>query len=201
MSGLDKMKSRIFEEAEQSAAELLDQAKKDAEKIVKDAVEKAGADAEHIRVKAAADAKEYAKRAESSADMNRKQALLAAKQDVIRSVLEDAYSQVMNMDDAAYFEMLGKMLGKMLDKYMLAQDGAICFSKRDLDRMPKSFAEKIDASAKAKGGKLVISEEARKIDGGFILVYGGIEENCTIKAVFDAKREELADVVKRQLFS
>ena len=48
MSGLDKMKSRIFEEAEQSAAELLDQAKKDAEKIVKDAVEKAGADAEHI---------------------------------------------------------------------------------------------------------------------------------------------------------
>ena len=27
MSGLDKMKSRIFEEAEQSAAELLDQAK------------------------------------------------------------------------------------------------------------------------------------------------------------------------------
>ena len=186
MSGLDKMKSRIFEEAEQSAAELLDQAKKDAEKIVKDAVEKAGADAEHIRVKAAADAKEYAKRAESSADMNRKQALLAAKQDVIRSVLEDAYSQVMNMDDAAY---------------LLAQDGAICFSKRDLDRMPKSFAEKIDASAKAKGGKLVISEEARKIDGGFILVYGGIEENCTIKAVFDAKREELADVVKRQLFS
>lgn len=92
---------------------------------MKDAVEKAGADAEHIRVKAAADAKEYAKRAESSADMNRKQALLAAKQDVIRSVLEDAYSQVMNMDDAAYFEMLGKML----DKYMLAQDGAICFSK------------------------------------------------------------------------
>ena len=31
MSGLDKMKSRNFEEAEQSAAELLDQAKKDAE--------------------------------------------------------------------------------------------------------------------------------------------------------------------------
>ena len=33
MSGLDKMKSRIFEEAEKSAEELLDQAKKDAEKF------------------------------------------------------------------------------------------------------------------------------------------------------------------------
>ena len=34
----------------------------------------------------------------------------------------------------------------------------------------------------------MISEEARKIDGGFILVYGGIEENCTIKAVFDDEK-------------
>ena len=50
MSGLDKMKSRIFEEAEQSAAELLDQAKKDEDKIVKDAVENAGEDEEHSRV-------------------------------------------------------------------------------------------------------------------------------------------------------
>lgn len=197
MSGLDKMKSRIFEEAEQSAAQILDQAKKDAEEIVKAAVEKAGAEAENIRVKAAANAKEYEKRAESSADMNRKQALLAAKQDVIQTVLDAAYRQVKDMDEAAYFELLGKML----DRYVLAQDGEICFSKKDLDRMPKVFTEKIGASAKAKGGKLVISEEARKIDGGFILVYGGIEENCTIKAVFDAKREELADEVKKLLFS
>ena len=71
-------------------------------------LKKPGRMQEHIRVKAAADAKEYAKRAESSADMNRKQALLAAKTGCVRSVLEDAYSQVMNMDDAAYFEMLGK---------------------------------------------------------------------------------------------
>ena len=37
-------------------------------------------------------------------------------------------------------------------------------------------------------------------DGGFLLVYGGIEENCTLKAVFSAKREELSDQVNRMLF-
>ena len=37
------------------------------------------------------------------------------------------------------------------------------------------------------------------MDGGFVLTYGGIEENCTIKALFDAKREELSDKVNRQL--
>ena len=39
------------------------------------------------------------------------------------------------------------------------------------------------------------------MDGGFILIYGGIEENCTIKALFDAKRDELSDKVNRQLFT
>ena len=38
------------------------------------------------------------------------------------------------------------------------------------------------------------------MDGGFLLVYGGIEENCTIRAVFDSKREELSDHVNRLLF-
>ncbi len=35
------------------------------------------------------------------------------------------------------------------------------------------------------------------MDGGFLLVYGGIEENCTIRAVFDAGREELSDRVNQ----
>ncbi len=35
------------------------------------------------------------------------------------------------------------------------------------------------------------------IDNGFILAYGGIEENCTIRAMFDAKRDELSDIVHR----
>ena len=38
------------------------------------------------------------------------------------------------------------------------------------------------------------------MDGGFLLVYGGIEENCTISAVFASKREELSDQVNRLLF-
>ena len=62
--------------------------------------------------------------------------------------------------------------------------------------------EKVYEIAKKKGGSLELTETVPEgMDGGFILTYGGIEENCTIKAVFDAKREELADVVKRQLFS
>ena len=41
---------------------------------------------------------------------------------------------------------------------------------------------------KKNGGSLKISKEGRNIENGFILAYGGIEENCTLRAMFDAKK-------------
>ena len=46
-----------------------------------------------------------------------------------------------------------------------------------------------------------MSGEGKQIKNGFILVYGGVEENCTINAMFDAKKDELSDIVHRLVFS
>lgn len=196
MSGLDKMKSRILEEADHSAKEIMDKANAEAEAVIKAAEEEAKAEAGRISSKAERDAADYAKRVASSVDMRRKQAYLAAKQEVISHVLESAYSTVMNLEVKEYFDMLEKLL----ERYVLPEEGEICFSAKDLGRMPEGFSGKIKTIAANKGGSLTLSDEARDIDGGFLLMYGGIEENCTIKAVFDAKREELSDQVNRLLF-
>ena len=196
MSGLDKMKSRILEEADHSAKEIMDKANAEAEAVIKAAEEEAKAEAGRISSKAERDAADYAKRVASSVDMRRKQAYLAAKQEVISHVLESAYSTVMNLEVKEYFDMLEKLL----ERYVLPEEGEICFSAKDLGRMPEGFSGKMKTIAANKGGSLTLSDEARDIDGGFLLVYGGIEENCTIKAVFDAKREELSDQVNRILF-
>ena len=196
MRGLDKMKSRILEEADHSAKEIMDKANAEAEAVIKAAEEEAKAEAGRISSKAERDAADYAKRVASSVDMRRKQAYLAAKQEVISHVLESAYSTVMNLEVKEYFDMLEKLL----ERYVLPEEGEICFSAKDLGRMPEGFSGKIKTIAANKGGSLTLSDEARDIDGGFLLVYGGIEENCTIKAVFDAKREELSDQVNRLLF-
>ncbi len=67
--------------------------------------------------------------------------------------------------------------------------------------MPVGFGKEIEEIALAKGGKLTVAGAGRdNIDNGFILAYGGIEENCTIRAMFDAKRDELSDIVHRLLF-
>ena len=196
MSGLDKMKSRILEEADHSAKEIIDKANAEAGAVIKAAEEEARAEAEKISSKAERDAADYAKRVASSMDMRRKQAHLAAKQEVISHVLKSAYDTVMNLEVKEYFDMLEKLL----ERYVLPEEGEICFSAKDLGRMPEGFSGKIKTIAANKGGSLTLSDEARDIDGGFLLVYGGIEENCTIKAVFDAKREELSDQVNRLLF-
>ena len=196
MSGLDKMKARILEEAQSTAQEIIDKAKADADAAVQAARDSAEAEAAKILERAKRDAADYGVRVDSSMDMQRKQAILAAKQEVIGGVLEAAYETIMNLDDAKYFEMLEKLL----EKHALPEAGAICFSAKDLGRMPAGFPDKIKNIAASKGGSLTVSEKPEKMDGGFQLVYGDIEENCTISAVFASRREEMSDQVNRLLF-
>ena len=90
---------------------------------------------------------------------------------------------------------------RLLEAYILPQEGEIYFSVKDLENMPVGFGKEIEEIALAKGGKLTVAGAGRdNIDNGFILAYGGIEENCTIRAIFDAKRDELSDIVHRLLF-
>ena len=131
MSGLDKMKARILEEAQSTAQEIIDKAKADADAAMQAARDSAEADAAKILERAKRDAADYGVRVDSSMDMQRKQAILAAKQEVISSVLKAAYDAVMNLDDEKYFEMLEKLF----EKNVLPEAGEIRFSAKDLGRM------------------------------------------------------------------
>ena len=39
------------------------------------------------------------------------------------------------------------------------------------------------------------------MNGGFVLAYGGIEENCSIDALFEERADALSDAVRKILFS
>lgn len=196
MSGLENMKRQILDEANHSAEEKISEAKVKAEEILKEARKQMEAQGALLMKKSEEDTKDYTQRIASSCEMQRKQALLQAKQEVIQEVLEKAYQQILHLEPESYFEMLQKML----ELYVLPQDGILYFSEEDLKRMPQGFENVIEQTAQEKGGHLVVSKEPRDMDGGFVLVYGGIEENCTIKAMFHTKRDELSDLVQKVLF-
>lgn len=196
MTGLEKIKSRILETAQKEADAIIEEANRRSEEILGNARSEAEKVVSGIRKKSASDIDNYKRRVSSSNDLYRRTEVLKSKQAVIAEVIEKAYQEICDMDRDAYFDMLEKMI----EKYALADDGEICFSGKDLEAMPLGFGLKISKAAKKAGGTLVLSKEGKNIENGFILVYGGIEENCTIRALFDAKREEMQDTVNALLY-
>ena len=194
MAGLDKIKSQILDEAKVTADAKIEDAKAQAEQMKLKAQEEGARQADTILKKLEADT---ASRVKSAIDLQRRTRLLEAKQEMITEIIEKAYEKVINLAPDDYYQMLLSIL----EAYILPQEGEIYFSVKDLENMPVGFGKEIEEIALAKGGKLTVAGAGRdNIDNGFILAYGGIEENCTIRAMFDAKRDELSDIVHRLLF-
>ncbi len=197
MTGLEKITDQIQEEAKASAARRLEAAQKEADAVIAEAKEVCAAMETETAEKIAAMKVNYEGRIKSSAEQQRRTALLRAKQEIIAEVIEEARLTLKKKDAQSYF----LTLEKILKTYALAENGEIYFSAEDLARMPADFEKKIKTAAKEKGGSLVLKKEPKAIADGFVLVYGGVEENCTLKALFDAKKDELQDKVNAILFS
>jgi V/A-type H+-transporting ATPase subunit E len=137
-----------------------------------------------------------AERAASGAALRERRAVLAEKQRLLGETLERARQAALALPDDDYFALLLRMA----KRYALGKSGEAAFSARDQKRMPKDFPAKLDAAAKELGGSLTVSKEPRDIDGGFVLLYGGMEENCSLTALFDANREDFLDAARAALF-
>lgn len=197
MTGLDKIVDQIIDEANNSAKEILEKAGSEAEEMKRKASEEAEAECEAIRRQSEVQTAGYRERMKSSADLKRRTAVLEAKQNIISQTIDKAYETFCNKTDAEYFNTIREML----EKFALADNGEIFFSAADLAKMPEGFAAELNEIAAKKGGSLTLSKEPRNLEGGFILAYGGIEENCSFEALFNSKRDELQDKVQKVLFS
>lgn len=139
---------------------------------------------------------EYGKRILSQIDMRKRQAILAGKQEIIADIIGKAQEKLQQLDDAPWQDMIMKLL----QKAVRAGDGEILFSESDRKRVSADFAGMISKAASSAGGTLKVSDETADIRDGFILRYGGIDENCSLKALFEEKQEQLQDVVHQLLW-
>ena len=197
MTGLEKIIEQIDRDAHESASEVLAQADAECAKIL----EAAQAESDKIDARAAADAEalrqDILSRGESGAQMQRKNRILTAKQDMIGTVIDRAREKLLGMESIDYFVLLGKLV----EKYAQPGDGIMYLSSFDLGRVPTYFRRVLADIAQKKHGTLVLSSESRDISGGFVLAYGGIEENCSFDAMIEDQKEHLQDVVRAKLFS
>lgn len=191
MAGIDNITNEILQDAKTKADGIIADANAKAKAVTDDADEKAAAYLKQADEKAAADTARTRERTASAAQMRARETKLAAKQQVIDEVIEKAYEKLDSQESSAYFAMIEKLL----EGAVSAGEGIICFGARDLERLPADFEKKAAAVGKKKGAVLRVSSTPEKIENGFILKYGGIEENCTLRALFAQKRDELRDRV------
>ncbi len=195
MTGLEKIIGEIKSESDAAVRQITEEANKEAEKIRADARKNAQEEAAKIRAASEARVADASSRAESSAQLVHRRALLEEKQRLISEVVEAAKTKALAFDDATYFDSILKVLGKNVQ----AGDGTIRFSKKDLARIPADFEKKMKDTLPA-GSRLSLDKTPVNIQGGFVLSYGGVEENCSFDAIFESKADELFDLVKKILF-
>lgn len=194
MTGLEKIVQQIQSEAQQAADAVIAQANAEAAEIANKAQEEGKAQIALVEAQSKTDVANALSAAKSAAALQVRRAVLEAKQEMIGKVIDNAQKSIYQLPDDEYFALILKMV----KKFALPERGEILFSASDLKRLPADFSARITEAAPAG---LTVSSETRKIDGGFVLIYGGVEENCSFDALFYAARESLQDKVQELLFS
>ena len=194
MSGLDRIIEKINADSLASCREIADQAQKRAQDIVSDADERA----EQVYAEIIADAEKKAQSIMTMSEANvsgiARRAELSAKVEAVDAAIEAAYDAMCDMGADEYFAALKKLAVRNAGK----GEGELRLSKRDLDRVPSGFADRINAAL--TNGSVKLSGQSADIDNGFILVYGDIEMNCTFRALINEQKDIVREKVCGVIF-
>ena len=196
MTGIEVIVNQILDEAKDKEQEILQDAEKEIYDISRQAKDLAAKYEKDLANKTEKELKNYESVAQLMAQQKKRRAILMAKQQFIEDIINKTYEKLVNLDSETYFNYILKLVGK----YALEGQGEIVFNKKDLERMPAGFIDNANEKIKEKGGSLKLSEKTGEIESGFVLIYGGIEENCTFRALLDIEREKLNDLVNQKVF-
>ncbi len=194
MAGLDKILGSIKAESDEAVAQRINDANKRAEDIKKEAEASVSDECRSIEEKGRKGAEDTLSRAESAAALLKRKAILSEKQDIIAEIFDEAEQKLISLPDDQYIDTIMKIAVKNA----LPEEGTIIFSAADKKRLPASFEK--DLNSRLKAGRLTLSDDTTRTAGGFVLSYGGVEQNCTFHALIDAGRERLTDKVSKVLF-
>lgn len=196
MAGVENITNEILRDADENSAGIIKEAEDKKAKLIEEAKAEIEADSKKAQERTAAEKSNLLERAKSEAATNEKRAVLEARNEIITEVLDKAYDKLLNESDSEYFSMIYSLL----EKNVHAEKGKMQISDKDMQRLPSDFKTKISEIASKKGGELVLSDAPADIDAGFVLSYGGIDENCSLKAIFNEKRTALSDIVYKRLW-
>ncbi len=199
MNGIDKITARIESDAAAEAAVMAQDTESRCAQIRADAEKQAQ---EHYWARLKQGMKgieDRSARLASTADMEARKNILAFKQETVVSVFDRAERELLSMPRADYIKFL-------TDKAVAASVTGreeLVFNAAD----KKSVAEKVLAAANkvlesaGKTAELTAADDTGRFAGGLIIRQGSIETNCTVEALMEQARENMAAEVAALLFA
>lgn len=192
MAELQQITGHIEQAAKEKAAQIMADAKAQYEETMRTYQARGEEEKKEIIEEARKEGERITSRAISAAAQKNAQDILSLKMRLIEEVIQQAKQSILTMDKDAYMARLEKLLdSKMQEPY---PKGVICFNETDAKALSKGLKSKISKY------NLEISKEFADISGGFLLVFGNIEENCSVDALFREYNEKLIDFVGANLF-
>lgn len=196
MAGIDTIVLEIRKESDQAAAAVVAAAEKEAQAILEAAKNTAAEQAAKLRRENEKKEADLKSRSASQMDLRRRQSMLAKKQELIAAALTAAIEKVNAMPAEEYFAAVAKIAAKAAHA---GEQGQIAFSAADLARLPEGFEASL-ADLLPEGAKLCVSKAPVSIKNGAVLLYDGIEENCSFEEIALSRKDDLQDAIKKILF-
>lgn len=192
MEGIDKIVSAILREGQEAADQKIREAQEEAAGIRRQAQKQADDSDRELLEDAKAKARAMSKIAVSAGEQSVKQAMLQARLDVMEQVLVQTRKKLFDTED------YDGLFFNLLTKYGKPLDGVMKMSALDAGRLSRDFEKRVK---KQFGKALELKTDETMPEGGFVLVYGEMEENCLFDALIESRREELLDAIYPVLFS
>ena len=192
MTGSETILNRIKTDCDQKVNAIELEAGEKRKKILNDAEAQAAQLESEIADKTSRTVKRLEASSNSRSELERRNALLKRRRTEIDKTVTGLLSFLNGQDDKSYFEYIYKLCAKLNGK-----SGEIMLNSRDLKRLPSDFEQQV----KACGLDATVSQTPAKISGGFVLKSGDIEENMDFAAIISARRDELEDLINRELFA
>jgi V/A-type H+-transporting ATPase subunit E len=198
MTGTDRIKEKILDDARAKAKAIQDQAENEAKKIMDQASSEAEIERTELLNKARAEGLQLYNRMLAVAGLDGRKKLLAAKQQMISTAFAKAMEKVCGMPDRQYQQLLENMIAEAAGDTA----GEVLLSEKDAGRMDKDFVNNINQRISQAGKKGVVSLSGQHVKsvGGFILKHGDKEINSTFEILFGMLRNELESDVVSILF-
>lgn len=192
MNGEDKILNRIKSDCDENIRVIEQEAQAECDKILNEAKLQIEQNEKENSAKVLAGIAQINAGAKSKVELEIRNAILKKRREEIDNTVDIVYNKLLKLDDKEYFEALYKLAASLK-----GSKGVVYLNKNDLNRVPSDFINKM----KEAGLDVELGKEAVDIDGGFILKDGDIEENMSFSAVISAKRDDLEDLINRELFA